>query len=87
MMPPKAKRFKMECLVFHATFGNDYRKKHNELCHPDYLKAHRIVRYKVAGAIEHMNGLKCLMTFGPATDNCQYMQINVASKPGRNINS
>ena len=51
-MPVKRKRFKVECTVCHATFDNDYRKRHNELCHSDYLKARRHVGYKVAGALD-----------------------------------
>ena len=51
-MPVKRKRFKVECTVYHATFDNDYRKRHNELCHWDYLKARRHVGYKVAGALD-----------------------------------
>ena len=49
-MPPKTKRFKVECLLCHATFDSDYRKKHNELCHSDHLKAHKHIDFKVAGA-------------------------------------
>ena len=49
-MPPKRKRFKVECLLSHATFDSDYRKKHNELCHSDHLKAHKHIGPKVAGA-------------------------------------
>ena len=37
--------------VCHATFDNEYRKRH-ELCHSDYLKVQRHVRYKVAGALD-----------------------------------
>ena len=50
-MPVKRKRFKMESTVCHATFDNEYRKRH-ELCHSDYLKVQRHVRYKVAGALD-----------------------------------
>ena len=48
-MPPKKKHFKVECLFSHATFDSDYRRKHNELCHDDHLKAHKLIGYKVAG--------------------------------------
>ena len=49
-MPPEKKRFKVEYPVCNTTFDSDYRRKHNELCHNDQLKAHKQIGYKVTGA-------------------------------------
>ena len=62
-MPPKKKRFKVDCLVCHATFDSDYRKKHNELCHSAHLKAHKHIGFKVAGAPDNPFKVRFMINF------------------------
>ena len=65
-MPLKKKRFKVECLVCHAIFDSDYRKKHNELCHSAHLKAHKHIGFKVAGAPDNPFQVGLIFNYGHA---------------------
>ena len=46
----KRKRVKLECLVCHWQFDNDYRTVHNKTFHNAILKENKVIPYEVANA-------------------------------------
>ena len=46
----KRKRVKLECLVCHTQFDNDYRTIHNKTFHNAMLKENNVIPYEVANA-------------------------------------
>ena len=46
----KRKRVKLECLVCHRQFDDDYRTTHNKTFHTAMLKKNKVIPYKVANA-------------------------------------
>ena len=52
-MPPKPKRWRVECLLCHITYDSDYRSRHNEIHHSERAKKHQHIPFEDAGAPEN----------------------------------
>lgn len=46
----KRKRIKVECMVCHQQFDDDYRKVHNQKQHADLIRGKKFIGYRVANA-------------------------------------
>ena len=46
----KRKRIKLECLVCHHQFDDDYRSTHNKTCHSAFISQNKAIPYKVVNA-------------------------------------